>query len=124
MTRATGSYSFNEHTKKADKHIKNIVNDLREYVLGLDASVEETPKKFYVAYKVAQNFVCMEVRKDRVILHLKLDPSEFKSLPKNARDMRNTGHYGTGDFQLIVRTPEEAEEAQKYIRMSFERVGG
>jgi predicted transport protein len=38
--------------------------------------------------------------------------------------MRNTGHYGAGDFQLTVRTPEEAEAARNYIKMSFERVGG
>ncbi len=124
LTRATGSYSFDEHLKNTDKHIKEIVIDFREYILGLDASVEETPKKFYVAYKVAQNFVCMEIKKNRVILNLKLDPSEIKNMPKNARDMRNIGHYGTGDFQLTVRTPEDAEEARKYIRMSFERVGG
>ena len=124
MTRATGSYSFDEHLKSADKHIKELVIDFREYILGLDASVEETPKKFYVAYKVAQNFVCMEIKKNRVILNLKLDPSEIKNMPKNARDMRNIGHYGTGDFQLTVRTPEEAEAARNYIKMSFERVGG
>lgn len=66
----------------------------------------------------------MEIKKNKVILNLKLDPSEIKNMPKNARDMRNVGHYGTGDFQLTVRTPEEAEEARKFIRMSFERVGG
>jgi predicted transport protein len=124
VTRATGSYNFADHLKKADKNIKRLVNDLREYILGIDAAVEETPKKFYIAYKVAQNFACIVVMKSKVILYLKLTPAEFKSMPKNARDMRNTGHYGTGDFQLIIRTPEEAEEARKYVRLSFERVGG
>lgn len=122
MTRATGSYTFDQHVDGADAEIKEIVLDLRDFITSLDEAVEESPKKFYIAYKVTQNFVCMEVKKNKVILYLKLDASEVKSLPKNARDVREIGHYGTGDFELSIRTQEEAEVARDYIRSSFERV--
>jgi len=122
MTRATGSYTFEPHVDGADAEIKDIVLDLRDFITSLDEAVEESPKKFYIAYKVTQNFVCMEVKKNKVILYLKLDASEQKSLPRNARDVREIGHYGTGDFELSIKTPEEAEAAREYIRSSFERV--
>lgn len=86
--------------------------------MSLDEAVEESPKKFYVAYKVSQNFVCMEVKKNKVILYLKLDASEVKNIPTNARDVRDIGHYGTGDFELSIRTQEEAESAREYIKLS------
>ncbi len=122
MTRATGSYTFEQHIEGADAEIKNIVLDLRDFITSLDEAVEESPKKFYVAYKVTQNFVCMEVKKNKVILYLKLDAAEVKTLPKNARDVRDIGHYGTGDFELTLKTPEEADSAHEYIKLSFERV--
>ena len=122
MTRATGSYTFEQHIDGADTEIKDIVLDLRDYITSLDEAVEESPKKFYIAYKVTQNFVCMEVKKNKVILYLKLAASEVKNLPNNARDVRDIGHYGTGDFELSIRTQEEAEAAREYIRLSFERV--
>jgi predicted transport protein len=124
LTRATGTYSFEEHIKNTDNDIKEIVLDLRDYILNIDEAVEESPKKFYVAYKVAQNFVCMEIKKNKIILYLKLDPSEVKEMPQNSRDVRDIGHYGTGDFELTIRKKEEAESAHKYIRAAFEIVGG
>jgi len=48
----------------------------------------------------------------------------MKNMPTNARDVRDIGHYGTGDFELSIRTQEEAEAAREYIKLSFERVGG
>ena len=122
MTRATGLYTFEQHIDGADTEIKDMVLDLRDYITSLDEAVEESPKKFYIAYKVTQNFVCMEVKKNKVILYLKLDASEVKSLPKNARDVRDIGHYGTGDFELTLKTTEDVEAAHDYIKLSFERV--
>lgn len=124
ITRATGSYTFNEHIEDADDSIKAAVFDLREYILGLGESVEENPKKYYVAYKVTQNFVCMEVKKNKVILFLKLDPKEFTKLPNNARDVSEIGHYGTGDFEMTAKTEDDLTEVQKYIKLAFESVGG
>lgn len=124
ITRATGSYTFDEHIEDVDDNIKTMVHDLREYILELGESVEENPKKFYVAYKVTQNFVCMEVKKNKVILYLKLDPGEFDKLPDNARDVREIGHVGTGDFEMTVKTGNDIEEAQKHVKQAFESVGG
>jgi len=34
--------------------------------MGLDAGMEENPKKFYIAYKTSQNIVCMEIKKSKI----------------------------------------------------------
>lgn len=124
LTRATATYSFEQHVEDIDLDIKEIVSELRDFILSIDDSIEEAPKKFYVAYKVAQNFVCLETNRKKVTLFLKLNPTELPEIPKNARDVREIGHYGTGDFELTIRTKDEAEAAQKFIRMAFDRVGG
>jgi predicted transport protein len=123
-TRATGTYTFDEHLHSVPQNIVALVQELRDYIAGLDDAVEESPKKYYVAYKVAQNFVCMEPHQTKVTLFLKLDPSELQSLPDNARDVREIGHYGTGDLELTIKTMSEAEAAKELIRMAFEKVGG
>jgi predicted transport protein len=81
--------------------------------------MEEVPKKFYVAYKISQNIVCMEVKPQKVILYLKLNPKELKSLPKNARDVSEIGHYGTGDLELTVNSGESIEIAKEYIHFGI-----
>ncbi len=124
ITRATGFYSFEEHLKKVNKNIRELTYTLREYIMNLDESIEEVPKKFYIAYKLTQNFVCMEVKRKKIIIYLKMNPDDYEKLPSNARDVRNIGHYGTGDFELTIESLEDLEEAKQFIRESFERIGG
>lgn len=124
VTRATGNYSFEAHLQGIDDRIRELILELREFIMGLSESVEEAPKKHYLAYKVAQNFVCLEIKKGAVTLFLKLSPDEINPLPSNARNVRDIGHRGTGDLELTVRTSEEAKDAQQYIKMAFERIGG
>lgn len=124
ITRASGIYSFEQHLTKAHPPVQDLIHDLRDYILNLDESVEESPKKLYVAYKVTQNFVCMEVHKFKVVLFLKLDASDTNPLPQNGRDVRNIGHYGTGDFELTIQTADEVKVARAYIEKALERVGG
>ncbi len=124
LTRATGVYSYEEHLEDVADSIVELANELREFILNLDESVEEAPKKKYVAYKVTQNFVCMEIQKSKLYLFLKLDPDELSPLPANARDVRQIGHYGTGDLELTIRTKEDVELARPLIKAAFERTGG
>src|SRR5207253_1517252 len=78
------TYSFEVHAAYAHENIEKIATDLRDYILSIDEAVQEVPQKVYVAYKVAQNFVCMQIQKNKVVLYLKLNPKEVTPLPTNA----------------------------------------
>jgi predicted transport protein len=123
MTRQNGVYTIEEHLTNCDAKIKQIFQDLREYIIGIDDAIEETPKKFYVAYKVSQNFVCIETKKAKLILFLKIDTSKI-TIPKNGRDVGDIGHYGTGDFELTISSDEDVENSKEFIKTAFENIGG
>lgn len=71
--------------------------------MSLDPAFEEVPKKHYVAYKISQNIVCMEV---------------------NGRDVSEVGHYGTGDLELAISTDQDVELVKQFIELAYQRVGG
>lgn len=124
ITRASGSYSFEEHLEKADNKFKSIVKSIQLFILDIDDSIEENPKKFYVAYKITQNFVCMEVQKNKIVLFLKINPDEIKDKPQNSRDVRNIGHYGTGDYEFVIRNNNDFENSKEYILIAYKNIGG
>ena len=109
-------------TGKSDR-IRDLAFMIRDFISGLDAAIEEAPKKFYIAYKISQNIVCMQLRKHQIALYLKLNPTSV-DLPPNGRDVSGIGHYGTGDFELLVQSEQEFEAARLYIRRAYEHVGG
>lgn len=81
-------------------------------------------KKFYVAYKISQNIVCMEVKKHKIILYLKINPKDIANLPSIARDVSDIGHYGRGDLEITVASAQDLEAAKEFINAAYQKVGG
>ncbi len=124
LTRATGIYTFKEHIENRPEKIKDLAIQIQEHITGLDPAMKENPKKLYVGYKTSQNIVCMELRNQKIILYLKLNPETLDKMPKIGRDVTNVGHYGTGDLSLTIRNEDNLEIAKPYIEMAYKRLGG
>jgi predicted transport protein len=123
IARANSSYTLEEHITMLPKQLEQLFRQIQEYIIGL-GTVEETPKKYYIAYKTSQNFVCLEAMKDKIKLFLKLNPKDHTPLPHQARDVTKIGHSGTGDFEFVLTNETDLIEAKKYIKLSFENIGG
>jgi len=123
-TRKNATYTIDEHIDKVNGDLKELLNEIREYIVNLDTSIEETPKKYYIAYKTTQNFVCIETQKKKLVLFLKLNPDEEEKLPKQARDVRNIGHFGTGDLELTIKNNIDFDETKELINKSLINIGG
>ena len=124
LTRATASYTFEEHVEGKSQEIQRLTALIREFVLELDESIEEVPKKFYVAYKISQNIMCMEVKVKNIKLFLKLKPSDIPKDTKNYRDVSSIGHQGSGDVEFSVASEDEFEEMKEFISKAYNKVGG
>jgi len=120
----TGVYTFEEHLEGKSDEVEELAFAIQEFITGLDSAIQEVPKKTYIAYKISQNIVCMELQNQRVLLYLKLNPKEISNPPKISRDMTGKGHYGTGDFEISVRSMEDFEIAKPYIVMAYRKLGG
>ncbi|MFA5293762.1 MAG: DUF5655 domain-containing protein [Phycisphaerae bacterium] len=123
-TRATGSYTFEEHFKGVPEKIKELAVQVQEFVLGLDPAITENPKKLYIGYKISQNILCMEIQNKKIILYIKLTPKSLTDLPEISRDVTNIGHYGTGDLEINIKSTFDFEIAKKYIVMAYQKIGG
>ena len=97
---------------------------VEEFITGLDPAMGEAPKKRYVAYRVSKNIACMEVRRQKVTLFLKLDPTKVGGPSGISRNVSNIGHWGTGDLDVTLKSLEDFEAAKPFIRMAYEEVGG
>lgn len=124
LTRATGSYTFEQHVTGKSQAIRELTLAVEDFVMSLDPAMEEVPKKLYVAYKISKNIVCMEVQHHKVILFLKLDPKKVSGPPDISRDVSDKGHFGTGDLELTLKRLEDLQLAKPFIRMAYEKVGG
>lgn len=123
-TRALGVWAFEQHLEGKPVGIRDLMHMVREFMTGLDVSVEESPKKFYVAYRTTQNIVCMEPQQQKVTLFVKLDPKIVSGPVGISRDVSGVGHYGTGDLAIILKSPLDFEMAKPFLKRAYEEVGG
>jgi predicted transport protein len=123
-TRAKGGWSFKRHFDSKSQHIREIMEEVQEFMTNLDESIEESPKKLYVAYRTTQNIVCMEPQKKKILLFVKLDPKQDAGPKGISRDVSKIGHFGTGDLEITLKTLEDLERAKPYLKKAYEWIGG
>ncbi len=123
-TRKNSTYTIEEHINKTNASLTELLNEIRDYIVNLDNAIEEIPKKYYIAYKTTQNFVCIETQKKKLVLFLKINPDELEELPKQARDVTNIGHFGTGDLEITIKNLTDFEETKELINLSLKNIGG
>lgn len=92
---------------------------MESYILSLGDDVQRKELKLYVAYKRLKNFASIVPQKNALLLHLHLDPATVNPLPKNARDMSKTGHWGTGELQFTIKSLEQFNQAKPYIATAY-----
>lgn len=116
-------WTLQDHLKRGTKQTIDLFEEIREYILGLGDDVEENIRRDYIAYRSIQNFCCLEIHKKKLLLYLKLQYGQLPDPLKITRDVKNIGHFGTGDLEVTVSSPEHIEEAKKFIKASYEGVG-
>lgn len=110
---------FKQYFAEAGETKQNIYYSIRDYILSLGDDIAENQLKLYVAYKKAKNFVCVEVYQNWVFCHLKLNPSTVNLIPGLVEDVRNKGHWGTGDLRLIIKSYEDFEQVKPLIDRAY-----
>lgn len=105
-----------------DGTLLDLYQALRDHILALGDDIQEKKLKYYVAFKKLRNFACVEVRpsKSTVLVYLKVDPDTVILTPNFVRDVRDIGHFGTGDLEVRLQTSDDLERAKPLIQKSYD----
>ena len=108
-----------EKLKSIPQDIKILYESICNYIESLGDDIVANQLKFYLAYKKVQNIICIEVYNKRVVLYLKLNPEEIDLEEGFSRNVKNVGHYGTGDLALNIRNANDFQKAKDLIVRAY-----
>lgn len=102
--------------------VRDLYEATKAYLLGLGDDVQLQPMKFYFAFKRLKNFACVELRAKMktVLIYVKVDPDAITLEEGFTRDVREIGHFGTGDLEITIRNTEDLERAKTLLNKSYE----
>lgn len=120
------TYSVDDHLKKSDEKIKSLFLKLREKLTSLDERIKEEPKKLYIAYKLATNFVDVAIIYGATVQYIKLwlnvKSGQLKDSDGLARDLRKPkpiGHWGNGDYEVKLENENQLDGVFELIKQSY-----
>jgi predicted transport protein len=99
--------------------LPDIFERIRAFIHALGDDVQEKRLSLYIAFKRLKNFVCIEIRKEKIVLYLKLNPDNLSLEQGFSRDVRSVGHWGTGDLELTIRNDADFEKAKPLLLQSY-----
>lgn len=111
--------SLAEQLDAAPEATRQLYTDLRSFVFSLGDEVNEKLLKLYTAYRKLRNFTTVVVQSNRLLIYLKLDPATVALEEGFSRDVSQTGHWGTGDVELCLRTAADLERAKPLIERAY-----
>ncbi len=108
-----------EKLAAASSHFRTLYDSLCDYIESLGDDLVQNQLKLYLAYKKVQNVFCIEIYNKQIIVHTKLNPDSIELEEGFTRDMRNIGHYGTGDLEVSIKTEQDFEKAKPLIERAY-----
>ena len=60
-----------------------------------------------------------EIFKEEIALYLKLNPESVKLEEGFTRNMKNIGHYGTGDVEVQIKSKEDLDRAKELLQRAY-----
>lgn len=103
-------------------NLKDLYFALDAMVTAFGDDVSLKKLKLYWAYRRLKNFVSLEFRPNlgHLLLHVKVDPESIQLEEGFTKDVRNIGHWGTGDLEIVIRSSTDLERARPLLLQSYE----
>jgi predicted transport protein len=114
--------SVGEYLSQAKPELRDLFESLKSYLTALGDDVQMKELKYYIAFKRLKNFACVEAHPQagKLLVFVKLNPDKIEMKNGFTRDVRNIGHFGTGDLEITLASPGDLDLAKPMLLQSYE----
>jgi predicted transport protein len=118
-TKQSDSYDLNFHLKNKSNNVITMLEVLRSKILEISDEIEERIHKTYIGYYAGDSICQVRPQSINIKMWVNLGIHQINDSLGYCRDVRDVGHYGTGDTEIIVRNFEEIDYVLDIIRKSY-----
>lgn len=106
----------------APQIVRKIFDELKAKLMSFGDDVAVYPQKHYVAFRRNRNFASVQVynRNKQIRAYLNVDPDTIDLARNGVRDVRQIGHYGTGDLELTIKATKEIAMFAELLEKSYQ----
>lgn len=120
VTKEIKVYTEDEHLENGKEETRELYETLKNAILNLD-ELEVKPKKKYIAFVSGSNVVDIHIQKNALKLWLNMQQGDLDDPKEISRDVSSVGHWGNGDYEIVMRTDEDIEYILSLIKQSLNK---
>lgn len=109
-------YTEDDHRSYASEEINELYDKFKTAILNLASDIEVKPQKFYIAFKKDGNIACLELQKKKMKIYIGAKAGKLDDSKGIAKDVSSVGHYGTGDYEIVVSSDKDLEYIMSLIK--------
>ncbi|WP_300719145.1 DUF5655 domain-containing protein [uncultured Desulfovibrio sp.] len=98
---------------------RTLYDELYRFVTSLGDDVNSKELRRYIAFARLKNFACLAPMKGWFKLWLHLAPDSVPLEEGFSRDVSKTGHWGTGDIEINLRTLADFDKVKPLLERAY-----
>ncbi|MBT8583867.1 hypothetical protein G6694_04365 [Polynucleobacter paneuropaeus] len=95
---------------------RELYGKFKDGILNLADDIQVIANKQYIAFRKARNIVCMNIQKKQIRMWIGAKAGALDDAKGIAIDVSNTGHWGTGDYEVNVTSDKDLEYILSLIK--------
>ena len=111
-------YTEEDHLAKVSENIKRLYEELKNRILELD-DIDVEVKKYYIAFKGSRNIADIGFNKNEIKIYINMKKETLKDPLNITRDISNVGHWGNGDYWVIINKKDDIDNVIPLIKQSL-----
>ncbi|MGO3262763.1 MAG: DUF5655 domain-containing protein, partial [Mesonia sp.] len=119
VTKEIKVYTEEDHLANKLDEVIELYEAFKEAILNLADDIEIEPKKLYIAFKKNKNISDIVILKKGLKLFINLPIGKLEDPKGIMRDVSNTGHWGNGDYETIIKNTKDLEYIMSLIKQTL-----
>lgn len=119
VTQEIKVYTEEEHLEGKSDEVKELYDVFKAGILNLSSDIEIVAKKLYIAFKREKNIVDIRIQQKGLKIWINLHKGELDDPKHLAKDISNVGHWGNGDYEILVNDTKNLEYIMSLIKQTL-----
>ena len=119
VTKEIQVYTEDFHLERYPESTKELYEIFRDAILTLADDIEVEAKKLYIAFKKDKNIADIVTLKKGLKLFINLPKGKLEDPRNIMRDVSTTGHWGNGDYELLIKDDIDLEYILYLIKQAI-----
>ena len=116
------SKTISQQITEAPPALLDLYHAVTAYLEAAGDDVQRKTTDFYIAFRRLKNFTCVELRNqlNKLVIFVRVNPDTVVLETGFTRDVRNIGHFGTGDLEITIHSMSDFEKAKPLFDIAYQ----